>query len=62
LHKFKIEDREPTTQVAVIATTILRGKVVFAHMMAPYAGRATLAQLLATQRTNLIQLQRSNRN
>jgi hypothetical protein len=62
LQRFKIEDREPTTQLSIIATTILRGKVVFAHLMAPYAGRAALAQLLATQRTNLTQLQRSNRN
>jgi hypothetical protein len=60
--KFKVETREETTQVTIIATTILKEKVVSYHLFAPYVGRETITQLLATHRKNVSQLQRANRS
>ena len=51
-----------TTQVTIIATTLLKDKVVQLYLFAPYAGRKGIAELLAKQRINMGQLQRSNRN
>jgi hypothetical protein len=64
LQKYTVERREEATQVSVtvIATTLLKGKVVQLYLFAPYAGGKTIAQLVAKQRTNLGQLQRANRN
>ena len=62
VQKFKVGDRAATTQVTIIATTFLKGKVVQLYLFAPFAGGKTIAQLLAKQRTNLSQLQRVNRN
>ena len=62
IQKFKVGDRAATTQVTIIATTFLKGKVVQLYLFAPFAGGKTIAQLLAKQRTNLSQLQRVNRN
>ena len=57
-----MEAREETTQVTVIATTLLKNKVVQLYLFAPYASGKTIAQLLAKQRANLTQLHRANRN
>ena len=54
MQKFKVEAREETTQVTVIATTLLKSKVVQLYLFAPYAGGTTIAQLLAKQRTNWV--------
>ena len=62
VQKFKVEAREETTQVTVIATTLLKNKVVQLYLFAPYASGKTIAQLLAKQRANLTQLHRANRN
>jgi hypothetical protein len=62
MQKFKVEGREETTQVAMIATTILKSKVVQLYLFAPYVAGKTIAQLLAKQRTNVGQLHRANRN
>jgi hypothetical protein len=59
--KFKLGSREETAQVTIIATTILRDKIVSYYLFAPYAGRETFTQLLAKHRTNVNQLQRANR-
>ena len=62
MQKFKVEAREETTQVTIIATTFLKSKVVQLYLFAPYAGGKTIAQLLATHRKNVSQLHRANRN
>jgi hypothetical protein len=62
IQKFKVEAREETTQATVIATTLLKSKVVQLYLFAPYAGGKTIAQLLAKQRASMGQLQRANRN
>jgi hypothetical protein len=62
MQKFKVEARDHTTQVTIIATTLIKSKVVQLYLFAPYAGGKTIAQLLSKQRTNTGQLQRANRN
>jgi hypothetical protein len=62
LNKFKVKPHEETTQAGIIATTILKGKIVVYHLLAPYVGRESFIQLLAKHRTNVSQLQRANRN
>ena len=60
LQKFKIDTHDPTTQLAIIATTLLRGKVVQLYLFAPYTGHTSITQLLAQQRMNAGRLQRAN--
>jgi hypothetical protein len=62
LQKFKIDTHDPTTQLAIIATTLLRGKVVQFYLFAPYAGQKSITQLMTQQRTNVGRLQRANGN
>ena len=61
LHKFAVENAGEFTQVTLIAATVVKNKVVICYLFAPYAGRDTIAKLLATQRANVRQLQRANR-
>jgi hypothetical protein len=60
LNKFKVKAHEETTQASIIATTILKGKVVLYHLFAPYIGRETFMQLLTKHRKNVSQLQHAN--
>ena len=46
----------------IIATTLVKSKVVQLYLFAPYTGGKSIAQLLAKQRINVGQLQRANRN
>ena len=62
MQKFQVETRDETTQVTIIATTLVKSKVVQLYLFAPYTGGKTIAQLLAKQRSNVSQLQRTNRN
>jgi hypothetical protein len=62
LQKFKIDAHEETTQVTIVATTVLKDKVVAYYLFAPYGGRESIVQLLAKHRTNVSQLQRANRD
>ena len=62
VQKFAVEAREPKTQITVIATTLLKSKVVQLYLFAPYTGGKSMAQLLTKQRSNVAQLQRGNRN
>ena len=61
LHKFAVENAGEFTQVTLIATTVVKNKVVICYLFAPYAGRDTIAKLLASQRANVRQRQRANR-
>ena len=62
IQKFKVDGRVDTTQVTIIATTLLKRKLVQIYLFTPYVGGKTVAQLLAKQRTNASRLQRANRN
>lgn len=62
LQKFKVDTGPETTQETIIATSLLKGKVVQLYLFAPYTGGKSIAQLLAKQRINVSQLQRANRN
>jgi hypothetical protein len=60
-HKFTVEAGDEYTQGTIIATMLLKGKVLICYLFAPYVGRETLTQLLVKQRANVKQLQRANR-
>ena len=62
MQKFRVGAREPTTQVAIIATTLVRSKVVQLYLFSPYTSGKTISQLLTKQRTNVSQLQRANQS
>ena len=62
LQKFKVDTGPETTQVTIIATSLLKGKVVQLYLFSPYTGGTSIAQLLAKQRINVGLLQRANRN
>jgi hypothetical protein len=62
LNKFEVKTHEETMQAGIIATTILKDKIVLYYLFAPYVGRETFIQLLAKHRTNVSELQRANRN
>jgi hypothetical protein len=62
LQKFKVDTGPETTQITIIATSLLKGKVVQLYLFAPYTGGQSITQLLAKQRINVGQLQRANRN
>jgi hypothetical protein len=61
LHKFAVENARDVTQATLIAATVVKNKVVICYLFAPYAGRDTIAKLLASQQANVRQLQHANR-
>jgi hypothetical protein len=61
VHKFTVEAGDEYTQGTIIATMLLKGKILLCYLYAPYAGRETLTKILAKQRANVRQLQRANR-
>jgi hypothetical protein len=61
VHKFTVEAGDEYTQGTIIATMLLKGKVLLCYLFAPYVGRETLTQILVKQRANVRQLQRANR-
>ena len=50
------------TQLCLVASTIIKEKVVLFYLFAPYRGRETLSRLLTMQRANMAQLQQANRD
>jgi len=60
-HKFAIEAGDEYTQGTIIATMLLKGKVLLCYLFAPYVGRETLTQLLAKQRANVRHMRQANR-
>jgi hypothetical protein len=60
MDKLKTEGGQGRTRLSMLATTVVKDKVVLYYQFAPYVGRATITQLLAQQRTNVSQLQRAN--
>jgi hypothetical protein len=62
MQKFQVETRGEITQVTIIATTLLKSKVVQLYLFAPYTGGKSISQLLAKQRNNVGQLRRATRH
>ncbi len=62
LQKFKAETGTDKTQITVFATTILKGKIVYSYLFAPFAGGETVTQLLAKQKAVVAMLQAANAN
>jgi hypothetical protein len=60
LQKFKVGSQEVSTQVTIMATTIVKDRIVAYYLFAPYGGKDSVAQLLTKQRANVGQLQRLN--
>lgn len=62
LQKFRAETGTDKTQVNLFATTVVKGKVVYFYLMAPYVTGATVQELLAQQKINVDRLHAANRN
>jgi hypothetical protein len=60
LQKFHTEVGTDKTQATVFATTIVKGKLVYFYLFAPYVSGDTVTDLLAQQRTHVRQLQTAN--
>jgi hypothetical protein len=60
LQKFKTEVGTDKTQVTVFATTVIKFKIVYYYLFAPYVSGATVTDMLAQQRKNVAALQAAN--
>jgi hypothetical protein len=60
LQKFKAETGAEKTQVTVFATTILKGKIVYFYMFAPYESGSTVTDTLALQKAQMIKVKAAN--
>lgn len=60
LQKFKTEIGTEKTQVTVFATVIIRGKLVYHYLFAPYVDGNTASTLLAEQQENVRRLRAAN--
>jgi hypothetical protein len=60
LQKFGTEVGTDKTQATVFATTIVKGKLVYFYLFAPYVSGDTVTDLLAQQRAHVQQLQTAN--
>jgi hypothetical protein len=61
LRKIEVEATD-AAQLCLVASTIIKEKVVLSYLFAPYRGRETTSRLLAVQRANIAQLQQANRD
>jgi hypothetical protein len=60
LQRFLTEVGTEKTQVAVFATTIVRGKVLYYYLFAPYVSGETLSSMLQQHKANVQRLRRDN--
>jgi hypothetical protein len=60
LQKFKAETGAEKTQVTVFATTILKGKIVYFYMFAPYESGSTVTDTLALEKAQMIKVKAAN--
>jgi hypothetical protein len=56
LRKIEMETGDGT-QPCLVASTIIKEKVVLFYLFAPYHGRATISRLLTMQQANMAQLE-----
>jgi hypothetical protein len=62
LQKFRAETGVDKTQVNLFATTVIKGKIVYYYLMAPYVSGATVEEMLARHKVNVDRLHAANRN
>jgi hypothetical protein len=62
LQKLTTETGAEKTQVIVFATTVLKGKIIYYYLYAPYVSGDSVTQMLAEQRVNVTKLQAANPN
>lgn len=62
LQEFTTETGAEKTQVIVFATTVLKGKIIYYYLYAPYVSGDSVTQMLAEQRVNVTKLQAANPN
>jgi hypothetical protein len=62
LQKFKTETGADKAQVTVFGTTVIKGKIVYAYLYAPYVNPDSVTLLLAKQKANIDKLQKANIN
>jgi hypothetical protein len=60
LQKFKTETGADKAQVTVIGTTVIKGKIVYAYLYAPYVNPDSVTLLLAKHKGNIDKLQKAN--
>ena len=60
LQKFRTEVGTDKTQVTVFATTVVRSKIVYFYLFAPYVSGATVTEMLAQQKAHIRLLQSAN--
>lgn len=62
LQKFRTEVGTDKTQVTVFATTVVRSKIVYFYLFAPYVSGDTVTEMLAQQQVHIRRLQSANPN
>jgi hypothetical protein len=62
LQEFTTETGAEKTQVIVFATAVLKGKIIYYYLYAPYVSGDSVTQMLAEQRVNVTKLQAANPN
>jgi hypothetical protein len=62
LRKYTDEFDVEKAQASVSAITVLKGKIIYNYLFAPYVSGKTIAHLLAQQRASVAKLQAANRN
>jgi hypothetical protein len=62
LQRLRTEVGTDKVQTAVYATTIVRGKVIYCYLFAPYTGAETIGDILAKQKLNVAALIAANKN
>jgi hypothetical protein len=60
LQKFKAETGVEKTQVTVFATTVLKGKIVYFYFFAPYESGATVTDMLALEKAQMVKVKAAN--
>jgi hypothetical protein len=62
LQKFEAQTGGEKIRAITFATMVLRDKVIYSYLIAPYVDGNTLTQMLAKLRANVAKLQAANRN
>ena len=62
LQKFRTEVGTDKTQVGVLATTVVRSKLIYFYLFAPYVSGATVTDMVAQQEAHVRRLQSANPN
>jgi hypothetical protein len=61
LQKFRTDIGTEKTQVNLVATTVVKNKVIYVYFIAPFTSADTMIELLANERRAISQIQSANR-